>query len=353
MIHLLGFAEGSEEAAWILELDALGQPEPFDPISVAVAEERLQLLGIRGLDAKDVLATLPVPGSPWWWCLEREAHRLITAIGDETAKRGAWPSFEGPAQSVERRCHFVHVALAVVPASLEWFRRRGISEETALASLSEVRRHMAIHRRVHGITGIDAAWWVTLCLRGELFELGRLQYNPFVLGVSEESPHWYDPAEAEARGPGFRRGDASLGIHIPEGGRLSAEAVEASLEKAAAFFARHFPARSRRVATCMSWLLDDQLAEYLPESSNIVSFQRRFEVVPGWLDGDGEVLQFVFRQPEDASLDELPQTSTLERAAVAHLRAGRHWRMRTGWLDLPAGRDESATSLAEKGRATE
>jgi hypothetical protein len=30
----------------------------------------------------------------------------------------------------------------------------------------------------------------------------------------------------------------------------------------------------------------------------------------------------------------LPQRTTLERAIVGHLRAGEHWRNRTGWLAL-------------------
>jgi hypothetical protein len=31
-------------------------------------------------------------------------------------------------------------------------------------------------------------------------------------------------------------------------------------------------------------------------------------------------------------LDELPQQTTLQRAIVAHLRAGGHWHSRTGWF---------------------
>src|SRR5207249_3367913 len=33
-------------------------------------------------------------------------------------------------------------------------------------------------------------------------------------------------------------------------------------------------------------------------------------------------------------IDYLPQRTTLERAIVAHLRAGMHWRNRTGWVEL-------------------
>src|SRR5262249_22677272 len=90
----------------------------------------------------------------------------------------------------------------------------------------------------------------------------------------------------------------------------------------------------RRVATCTSWLLDDQLAEYLPADSNILAFQRRFEPVPGAQDDDASMLRAVFGADHAQALDALPQETTLQRAVVRHLRSGRHWRMRTGWYDV-------------------
>src|SRR5207237_1385047 len=127
----------------------------------------------------------------------------------------------------------------------------------------------------------------------------------------------------------------ALDVHVPATGPMSPQLCEASFTAAKNFFARHFPEADHRFATCTSWLLDEQLAEYLPENSNIVQFQRRFELVPGapvegGPDDDAAVLKFVFhRAPtpvRPGDLDGLPQETTLHRAIVAHLRAGRHWR---------------------------
>ena len=91
---------------------------------------------------------------------------------------------------------------------------------------------------------------------------------------------------------------------------------------------------------CNSWLLDDQLARYLPEDSNILGFQRRFRVPDEApvSDGDLTILKFVFDRPETplrpGELDALPQRTTLERAVVGHLRDGGHWYSRAGWYDL-------------------
>jgi hypothetical protein len=118
---------------------------------------------------------------------------------------------------------------------------------------------------------------------------------------------------------------------------MTPAACDDSFERAKGFFAEFSPLRDqrRRLATCWSWLLDDQLADWLSAESNIMRFQRRFELVPGSVEDDEEMLRFVFRVPEPlACLDSLPQRTALERAAVAHLRAGGHWRLRSGWVDL-------------------
>ena len=109
-------------------------------------------------------------------------------------------------------------------------------------------------------------------------------------------------------------------------------AAGAAERAAPAFFDRHFGIRYP-VALCTSWLLDPQLAEYLPEESNIVQFQRRFHLTSESLPGDSDILKFVFCRL-DSELETLPQATALQRAVVTHLRAGRHWRVRTGWVEL-------------------
>src|SRR5205823_8458084 len=130
------------------------------------------------------------------------------------------------------------------------------------------------------------------------------------------------------------RGDRVLGAHVPESGSLDPSAVDASLQMASTFFDAHLPEHASRIVTCTSWLLDDQLLNYLPETSNIVRFQRRFTLLPGALDSDNSTLQFVFGRVPTA-LSELQPRTTLERALVEHIADGGHWRNRTGWLRLP------------------
>jgi GNAT-like C-terminal domain/N-acyltransferase N-terminal domain len=293
----------------------------------------LARLGVAPQDAEEVVATLPSPERTpeLWWLLERCHRQLARAVGVPEAPRGWWPQLPA-ALGAAGGCFYAHLYLSMVPVTLAYHRSRGVPEDISWATLADLARHMEINRRLRGTVGVDEPWWMTLHLRGEVYECGRLQYHVHQLGPAGEV-YWYPEDEAAERGVGWRIGDPALGIHIPESGPLTPELCEASLATAREFAKACFPERDRRIATCASWLLDDQLAEYLPADSNIIRFQRRFEVVPGGWEHSEGVLSFVFHRNEP-DLDALPQETTLQRAVVAHLRNGGQWRGRTGWFEL-------------------
>jgi hypothetical protein len=122
---------------------------------------------------------------------------------------------------------------------------------------------------------------------------------------------------------------------------MSPRACDDAFTAARLFFRTHFPEEMPRLAVCHSWLLDEQLAEYLPEDSNIIRFQRRFQ--PAYIPDPNNrpTLEFVFRTP-DRPLHALPQRTTLERAVVAHIRNGRQWRGGVGWLQWQPALDPNA-----------
>jgi hypothetical protein len=87
------------------------------------------------------------------------------------------------------------------------------------------------------------------------------------------------------------------------------------------------------VASCHSWLLDPALADVLPADSNIVRFQRRFELTSEGEDGNADVLRFVFHT-SDPDLEKLTPQTTLERALLERMRAGGDWRAPAGVTSL-------------------
>lgn len=276
-------------------------------------------LAIGEPDRQEIYAAWPSPET------EPDAWRsLELAYGALVADMGGYAPLELPRPAVEStpmgRYFFVYTYLAALADVRRFHRQRGIPDDVSWATLADLGRNLKRDRLLLGDGGLRTSDWLTLHFRGGLYQLGRLQFNR----TSVRAAHV---------GGAFGDGDPALGIHIPESRPLTPDAVDDSLARAQPFFARHFPETPRRLGICTSWLLDPQLAEYLAPDSNIMRFQRRFRLIGNGHDGDADILRFVFHRIAP-DLDDLPQRTTLERAIVAHLRAGRRWQNRTGWLEL-------------------
>ncbi|MEU6066498.1 acyltransferase domain-containing protein [Streptomyces sp. NPDC047082] len=224
----------------------------------------------------------------------------------------------------------VYVLLAGLPHTRAYHRERGIPADVSRRTLADLGRHMAIHRRRTGGGGLHPrqARWLAHHFRGELYQLGRLQFERARLG--ERTAQVISAAE-----PDMAPGVPCLNLHIPDfHGPLTPAACDRSVALARDFFARHFPEERSRVVVCHSWLLDPQLRRYLAEDSNIVRFQERFRA--GRKDtepADGDPVQFVFGDP-DLPVRDLPRRTSVERAVGDHLRAGGHWYIGHGWFPL-------------------
>ncbi|MFE0510408.1 acyltransferase domain-containing protein [Streptomyces sp. NPDC058964] len=223
-----------------------------------------------------------------------------------------------------------YVFLAGLPHTRAYHRERGIPADVGRRTLADLGRHMAVHRRRSGRGGLhpQQAQGLARHFRGELYQLGRLQFERARLG--ERTARVIAAAGRDAA-PGV----PCLNLHIPDfHGPLSPGACDRSVALARDFFARHFPEEHPQVAVCHSWLLDPQLKRYLAADSNIVRFQERFrtgreDTVPA----DGDPVQFVFGDP-DLPVRDLPRRTSVERAVGDHLRAGGHWYIGHGWFPL-------------------
>ena len=80
-------------------------------------------------------------------------------------------------------------------------------------------------------------------------------------------------------------------------------------------------------------MMDERLIEALGEDSNIVAFQRRFELIEPFEEDEENVKYFVFGA-EGEGLADLRPTSRLQRIVRDVLNSGQKWHNRTGWLDL-------------------
>jgi hypothetical protein len=260
-----------------------------------------------------------------WWMLERATHSVVRTIG-QIEPPPAFPAL--PRELGElRRYFYFYVLLAARPHTIAYHRQLGIPDDISRRTLSDLGRKMSVHRKNYGKGGIDAPGWLTHHMRGQLFQLGRLQFERVHLWDAFREP-------INAAGVRFDEDDVALSVHITDfSGPLSPAACDASFVAAREFFARYFPETPARIAICISWMLDAQLDEYMSPGSNIVQFKNRF--TPAYLPEPNNrgIQQFVFGML-DAEIDELPQATSLERAVVGHIVSGRSWRGGAGWLEL-------------------
>lgn len=204
-----------EDDAWVRGLSGPNPPVPRLP-SLATAPALLDRLRVRPDDAAEILAGWPSAGWPaeLSWLLARVAATVAADLGS-----GAWlrpgpslPRDRGPAWK-----HFyVYAYLALLEDALAFHARHGVPEEVSWATLADLGRNLAIDRWMNGEGWPVMLQWLTLHVRGGIYELGRLQFH---------------------RSRDAARPD-ELSLHIPRSGPLTPEACDESFRRAREFYVR-------------------------------------------------------------------------------------------------------------------
>jgi len=284
---------------------------------------------------------------------------------------------------------YVYILLSGFHYIKDFHYRRGIPEEVTLDTLADLELWIREYRRLHGRWGLREYGWLYRHFLGRLYKLGRLQfemarfhldYHAFrnrsnqrvvVLagqgmrfrrdgqfnganGIEDSEGTWtgeFSNEDGVVRGcpispKGFalresatllldeweeilKIHDPTLAVHIDAGGPMDHTACGDSMRGALEFFPQHFPEHRFRAFTCDSWLMDNQLADHLPEESNIVRFLREFYLLPLEGASDRQTMERVFDGPL-RDLDSAPQRTSLQRAIIRHMKAGGCWRESAG-----------------------
>jgi hypothetical protein len=132
----------------------------------------------------------------------------------------------------------------------------------------------------------------------------------------------------------LKQGDPTLNIHIPantsRNAPLTREACAESFKLAMEFFPKYFPDFDSKAFMCQTWMLDVQLSDYLPPTSNLVQFQQWFHLYPVPAANDFSIINFIFGS-EFPGWDAAPQKTSLHKIAVRHVRNGHAWHFMGGF----------------------
>lgn len=312
------------------------------------------------------------------WHCRGEVRR---ALSDPDGFRTSWPAL--PATLEDARLFYAIVLLTCLPMTRAFHASRGIPADIALDTFSDMELWIRHHHRLRGSWGFLNQNWMLNHFTGRLYKLGRLQFersplrhdlyvyrnkkdkrvavfaaaglkfrgdglfdgsngiydkkNGFVSefaddgvtirgthippsGTARREPVTYPSAEWEKI---LQKGDPCLSIHIPAAGPLDHAECGASILRALPFWAKHFPEQHVKALVCVSWFLDPQFARCLPAQSNIVKFISECYLFPYASASDAQTFERVFDGPVD--LDKAPQTSSIQRAVIQHMKAGGRW----------------------------
>lgn len=188
------------------------------------------------------------------------------------------------------------------------FTSKGINHDVYRETMSDINIWASSYHRKTGKIGLEEIGWIRHHIRGDLYRLGRLQFE---MGFFENSP--------------------CLHIHIPEGGKLDFDECRKSIARAKPFFEKHLSC-AYTLAVCHSWLLHKSLKEILGSNSNILNFANLFEIIEN--DNDQkQAMERVFGAESD-DLKYLPEHTSLQRKLKSHLQGGNSIGMGLGIIRL-------------------
>ena len=297
---------------------------------------------------------------------------------------GKWPSVDALDRFLEGdgRTFYLLILTSGLPGMEAIYGTRGIPYDVFRDTLGQLKDEIADLHQTHGVWGVagpDRVQWYRFPLRGELFRLGRLsfqfglfgwpvrvfrhQVSGSVVALAEGGVSFLP--SGQANGPGrvdatgewmseltatddgvighpilptgralsrtmhlpavewrqvLARNDPALYFHIPGGSPLAPDLCSESFGLAMEFFQRHFPDKPYVCFCCDSWVLNSQLQDLLPPSSNLVRFQREIYLLPHITD-DAQLKDVILAgAPED--LGKVPRRTELQRSLLDFLTSG-------------------------------
>lgn len=195
------------------------------------------------------------------------------------------------------------------------YQEKGIPDDIFYDSMNSMVEKMETFYKFHGRWGSASIMWTIRHLSFSMFRCGRLA---FCIVTHSEPDVVYGGKTY------LRTGEPYLAIHIPDNDPFGHDLVLSSYDKARWLFKTYFPEQSRdiRYFRCRSWLLFDGLKELLPPTSNILSFQRDFELVDQLETPPDDVLNRLFGEVKE-ELDEYQPVTSLQVNTIRYLKAGK------------------------------
>ena len=185
----------------------------------------------------------------------------------------------------------------------EKYKKMRIDDSVFTATMKFCTRFLEEHKKIYGAYAFTWAWWFPRQLALQEFRIGELEYE----FISSDERKIY--------------------IHIPSDANLTPSAVRSSLDRFQEFLSNYFPDWIGTDWYCESWMLSPALAGLLPDDSNLLQFQKLFDVISTDYESMA-VLDWVF-PGEGPELENLSEKTSLQKKLKEFLISGQKF----GWAE--------------------
>lgn len=181
------------------------------------------------------------------------------------------------------------------------YEKIGIDSSVFIQTMKFCTRFLEEHKKIYGFYSFTWGWWFPRQLALQEFRIGELEYE-FADNKTKQ-----------------------IYIHIPSDANLKPQCVQESFSEYRKFLHTYYPQWENVPWYCESWMLSPTLNQLLPETSNILSFQKLFRIEN--IDYDSmAVLDWVY-PGQKAALTELSENTSLQRNMKKFLLDGH----KVGW----------------------
>lgn len=171
------------------------------------------------------------------------------------------------------------------------YKELQISDDIYIDTMKCFTRFAKECKKRNGSYFFDRGWWTYRQISMKLFRIGALEYE---LGKEEN--------------------EVVIHMHIPSDTDFRAVNVDNSLKEAKVFLHQFYPLYENAKFLCDSWLLSPALEQLLSESSNILNFQKRFQITNVYSEAK-DFLEWLFQCKETVAYENLPEHTSLQKKA--------------------------------------
>ena len=194
------------------------------------------------------------------------------------------------------------------------YKERNLSDELFWFTLMDLKYKYRECVDCKGAHGTFVGGWNTSFFNLTRFALGRYQYDMSTYSGEDFTT---------SAGITIKKGDKTLGFHIPSSGvSLTDEVRLDSFKKAYEFFPEYRREDGLMIFECGSWLIYEEYKKFLPENSGVVKFINDFEIVKSEQRDKFNDAWRIFDKSGYKSPKKWDEKTSLQRAFKKHVLSG-------------------------------